>query len=150
MSPTATKVIILHCGRLQICWNLESEKCLLVEYGFLGFEIRNTAQGIRNPTNELSQESKFHWQKESGIQCLQSGIHVESRIQDCCLGCLTLNALYHRLPRRCKFVRSWLPLSQKFPLFFLPKQTRARRNVRTPRFSHFYLPLCGSLSPPSS
>ena len=54
MSPTATKVIILHCGRLQIWWNLESEKCLL------GFGIRNTAQGIRNPTNELSQESKFH------------------------------------------------------------------------------------------
>ena len=60
MSPTATKVIILRFGRLQMWWSLESAKCLLVESGFLGFKIRNTAQGIRNPTNELSQESKFH------------------------------------------------------------------------------------------
>ena len=31
-------------------WNLESGKLLLVESGILGFGIRNTAQGIRNPT----------------------------------------------------------------------------------------------------
>ena len=37
--------------------------------------IRNTAQGIRNPTKDWNPESKFHW------QCLESGIHgVESRI----------------------------------------------------------------------
>ena len=28
-----------------------------------GFGIRNTAQGIRNPTNDWNLESKFHWQR---------------------------------------------------------------------------------------
>ena len=36
---------------------------LLVESEILGFGIRNTAQGIRNPTNDWNPESKFHWQK---------------------------------------------------------------------------------------
>ena len=36
---------------------------LLVESGILGFGIRNTAQGVRNPTNDWNPEFKFHWQK---------------------------------------------------------------------------------------
>ena len=42
---------------------LEPGKFLLVESGILGFGIRNTAQGIRNPTNDWNPESKFHWQR---------------------------------------------------------------------------------------
>ena len=33
---------------------------LLVESGFLGSGIQNTAQGIRNPPNDQNPESKFH------------------------------------------------------------------------------------------
>ena len=42
---------------------LESWKFLLEESGILGFGIWNTAQGIRNPTNDWNPESKFHWQR---------------------------------------------------------------------------------------
>ena len=50
--------------------NSESEIFLLVGSGILGFGIRNTAQGVRNPTNDL----------ESEIQLLVSRIHgIESR-----------------------------------------------------------------------
>ena len=45
------------------CENLESRKFLLVESGIRGFEIRSSAQGIRNPTYNLNRESKFHWQR---------------------------------------------------------------------------------------
>ena len=38
----------------------ESWKILLVESGILGFGIWNTAQGIRNPTNDWNSESKVH------------------------------------------------------------------------------------------
>ena len=34
-------------------------KILLVESRILGFEIQNTAQGIRNPTNDWNTESNF-------------------------------------------------------------------------------------------
>ena len=37
-------------------WNSESEIFLLVGSGILGFGIRNTAQGVRNPTNDLESE----------------------------------------------------------------------------------------------
>ena len=33
---------------------------LIVKFGTFGFEIRNTAQGIWNPTNVWNQESKFY------------------------------------------------------------------------------------------
>ena len=33
-----------------------------MESGILGFGVWNTAQGIRNPTNDWYPESKFHWQ----------------------------------------------------------------------------------------
>ena len=47
--------------------------------GILGFGIRNTAQGIRNPTNEWNPESKFNRHKIGG-QFLESGIFsVESK-----------------------------------------------------------------------
>ena len=51
----------------KIClWNLESRKILLVKSGILGF-------GIRNPTNDWNQESRFHWQKlESSTWNLES------------------------------------------------------------------------------
>ena len=39
--------------------NLEFENILLVELKILGFGIRTTAQGIRNPTNDWNPESKF-------------------------------------------------------------------------------------------
>ena len=42
---------------------LEPGKFLLVESGILGFGIRNTAQGIRNPTNDWNPDSKFHWER---------------------------------------------------------------------------------------
>ena len=49
----------------------ESGKFVLVESGILGFGIRNSAQGIRNPSNDSNPE----------IQYLESWIHsVESRI----------------------------------------------------------------------
>ena len=38
--------------------------------------IRNTAQGIRNPTNDWTSESKFHWQR---IQNPVSGIRNRKR-----------------------------------------------------------------------
>ena len=41
-------------------WIPESGNFLLVEFGILGLGIRNTAQGIRNPTNDCNPESKFH------------------------------------------------------------------------------------------
>ena len=40
----------------------ESVKFLLIESDILGFGMRNTAQGIRNPTNDWNPESKFYWQ----------------------------------------------------------------------------------------
>ena len=49
--------------------NPESGKILLVESGILGFGTQNTAQGIRNPTEEWNPESKFHWKR------LEYGIH---------------------------------------------------------------------------
>ena len=44
------------------CLLLKSKfwKIVLVEYGILGFGIQNTAQGIRNPTNDWNPEFKFH------------------------------------------------------------------------------------------
>lgn len=39
---------------------LEGAKFLLVESPVLGFKIRNTAQGIWNPTHHWNPEFKFH------------------------------------------------------------------------------------------
>ena len=41
----------------------ESGNVLLVESGILGFGIRNTAQEIRNPTNDWNTGSKFNRQR---------------------------------------------------------------------------------------
>ena len=38
--------------------------------GIRGSRIRNTAQGIRNPTNDRNRESKFHRQR-TRIRCLK-------------------------------------------------------------------------------
>ena len=50
-------------------WNLEAQKILLLECGILGFGIRNTAQRIRNPSNDWNPESNFYWQRleDTGI-----------------------------------------------------------------------------------
>ena len=71
-------------------WNPEiSEIVLLVDSGILGHGIRNTAQGIRNPTDDWYPESKFHWQRRGKR-------YLESRIQNC-LG-------YHHMGRfSCKW-----------------------------------------------
>ena len=41
-------------------WNPDSRKILPVESGILGLGIRNTAQGIRNLSNDWDPEYKFH------------------------------------------------------------------------------------------
>ena len=60
------------------------QKCFLVNLeSWLEIQLWNTAQRIRNPSNDWNRESKFHWQ-ESGIQSLESRIRsLESTIQDC-------------------------------------------------------------------
>ena len=56
----------------------ESGKSLLVKFWILGLGIRNTAQGIRNPTKSGVQVTLT----KSGFQCLESGIDgVESEIK---------------------------------------------------------------------
>ena len=62
---------------------LQSGKCLLVESVILGFGIRNTTRGIRNPlTIGIHIPSSTY--KESAIHNLECGIHVmKSRIEDC-------------------------------------------------------------------
>ena len=49
-SAKLSDIRISECGKV----------LLIVKFGTLGFEIRNTAQGIWNPTNVWNQESKFH------------------------------------------------------------------------------------------
>ena len=64
-------------------------KCLPVKSEILSFGIRNTAQGIRNPRNDLNRRIQVP-RTTTGIQCVESEIHgveseihgVESRIQD--------------------------------------------------------------------
>ena len=69
-------------------WNPESEKNLLVESWILDFGIRNTAQGIRNPTNDLNPKSKFQWQRLESSSCLREG----------CLGFPYMGQMRHILP----------------------------------------------------
>ena len=48
---------------------VKSGKVLLVEYGILGFGIRNITQGIRNPTYDWNSESRIQVPlKKTGIQ----------------------------------------------------------------------------------
>ena len=52
-------------------WNPESGKILPMESAILGFRIRNTSQGVRNPSNDWNPESKLTdkcWNPERGIQ----------------------------------------------------------------------------------
>ena len=65
-SPSVRESRFRNPGNLRL-WNLESGNILLMESGIPGFGIRNTAQGIWNPTNDWNSESKFYWQiPESG------------------------------------------------------------------------------------
>ena len=52
--------LLVESGILKIC---------LVESGILGFAIWNTAQGIRNPTEDCNPESMFHWQRIRNPRC---------------------------------------------------------------------------------
>ena len=60
---------------------LESGKFLLVESRIVGFGILNTAQGIRNPTNDWNLESN---DQESGIQFWnpESTVYKSNRVMD--------------------------------------------------------------------
>ena len=58
-------------------WNLEAQKILLLASGILGFGIRNTAQRIRNPSNDWNPESNFYWKRlemDTGIRNPLRGI----------------------------------------------------------------------------
>ena len=82
---------------------------LLVESQILDFGIRNTAQGIGNPTDNCNLESKFHRQRLKSTTW-KSGIHeVEFRIQDClgfpCMGCTWLRVA--KQPRNCMQWTFW-------------------------------------------
>ena len=71
--PESVKFLLVECGDPDI---------FLVESGILGFGIRNTFQGNRNPSS-TGEESGIHY-LDSRIQHVTSGIHsVDSRIQDC-------------------------------------------------------------------
>ena len=48
-------------------WNLQSGTILLGEFGIQRFGIRNTTQGIKNPTNDWNSGSMFHCQSESHV-----------------------------------------------------------------------------------
>ena len=50
-----------------------SGEILFVESGVVGFGIRNSARGIRNPTNEWNPETPST-DKECGIQYMEPGI----------------------------------------------------------------------------
>ena len=60
-------------GQIFAC-GIQNQYIFAVESGILGFGIGNTAQGIRNPSNDCFSD------KDSRIQHLGSGIHgVEAR-----------------------------------------------------------------------
>ena len=59
MWPPLSKQCVAPCNGIPIP---ESGKFLPMESGILGFGIRNTAQEIRNPTNDWNPESAFYWQ----------------------------------------------------------------------------------------
>ena len=66
-------------------WNPESGKILHVKSGMLGFGIRNTAQRVRNPTNNCGvrhPETKFHWKRleSSTVKPLLSGSPIKRTI----------------------------------------------------------------------
>ena len=73
------------CGILnpgKVClWNPESGKSLLVASRILEFGIRNTAQGIRSPTNDWNPQSKCNWQRLEWSTWNPESTGVESRIQ---------------------------------------------------------------------
>ena len=71
--PESVKFLLVECGDPAI---------FLVESGILGFGIRNTFQGNRNPSS-TDEESGIQY-LDSRIQHMTSGIHrVDSRIQGC-------------------------------------------------------------------
>ena len=88
----------------------EPGKYFLVESGIMGFGIRNTDQGIRNPTKDWNPSSTDKdWNPG---QFLQFGVHsVESRIQDY-LGFPYMGRLYTEITMLSRIRRllslSWL------------------------------------------
>ena len=112
-------------------WNPESGIFCLWKSRFLGFLIRDTAQGIRNPSST---------DKESRIQYLKSGIHgVETRVQD------RLGFLYmgHEGGEK-KGIRKLFLIPSLFT--FLPSPFRAYRKPR----AHTILPSLHAISSSST
>ena len=72
---------ILNPGKVCLWWNPESGKSLLVASRILGFRIRNTAQGIRNPTNDWNPQSKSNWERLELSTWNPESTGVESRIK---------------------------------------------------------------------
>ena len=106
----------------------ESRKFLLVESGILGFGIRNTSEGIWNPTNDWNPESKFHWQTirnpEPGIWYLLRRIHNPTLSWIPLHGAIFMGALFLAYLKRvdvneCR-VKSYaiLSLQTRKPIFF--------------------------------
>ena len=67
----------------KIIWIPDSRKLLLLESKILGFGIRNTAQGIRNPTDDWNPESSST-DKDPESSTWESGIPLTIGIQNPC------------------------------------------------------------------
>ena len=88
-----------------------SEKCLPVKSVILGFGIRKTTRGIRNPLT-IGIQIPSSTDKESAIHYLESGIHfMKSRIQDC-----LVVPVMERLFRPCLHVPGYFKIRN----FFFP------------------------------
>ena len=113
-SPSVRESRFRNPGNLRL-WNLESGNILLMESGIPGFGIRNTAQGIWNPTNDWNSESKFYWQiPESGTWYPESTVrNPESKTV---LDSLPLGNMCLPMENLTSPFRSPSPLSLPLPL----------------------------------
>ena len=64
-------------------WTLESRKILLMESEMLDFGIRNTAQGIRNPTDDWNRNPSSTDKNWNWVPGIRNPLSVESTVQDC-------------------------------------------------------------------
>ena len=98
-------------------WYPESMKFLLVEFGILGFGIRNTAPGIRNPTKDWNLKSST-WNPESTTwnpETKLSSIPLHGAILLASLAGIFRGALFSFLPTNTWSTENNIP----FPLFYL-------------------------------
>ena len=97
----------------------ESGKFLLAESGTLGFGIRNTAAGIRNPANDGI--AIFHWRK------VESGIHdVESMVQDCLSRSITWDENQAAL---LSHIKIQLPKSSEISILTQPSNVKDKKKA---------------------